>query len=155
MKLHYFGSRAQGDRVLSIGCTKFFYRIQQPRDRACGSIWNAYLYEVYIPRDDYLYVLSKITGYGVIEFYFDNQQSMGSGDLSIGCGLFIRELISPETVLLGSKFLAHYQIYLINLRIIYTMLTKIQSIYSMGRLGTFKKLVTYVILHIELTTSPL
>jgi hypothetical protein len=33
---------------------------------------------------------------------------MGSGDLSIGCGLFIRELISLETVLLGSKFLAHY-----------------------------------------------
>jgi hypothetical protein len=39
------------------------------------------------------------------------------------------------------------------------MLTKIQSIYSMGRFGTFKKLVTYVIfknfLHSELTTSPL
>jgi hypothetical protein len=33
---------------------------------------------------------------------------MGSGDLSIGCGLFIRELICLETVLLGSKFLAHY-----------------------------------------------
>ena len=80
---------------------------------------------------------------------------MGSGDLSIGCGLFIYELICLETVLLGSKFLAHYKIYLINLRIIYTMLTKIQSIYSMGRFGTFKKLVTYVILHIELTTSPL
>jgi hypothetical protein len=34
---------------------------------------------------------------------------MGSGDLSIGCGLFIHELISPEIVLLGSKFLAHYE----------------------------------------------
>jgi hypothetical protein len=33
---------------------------------------------------------------------------MGSGALSIDCGLFIHELISLETVLLGSKFLAHY-----------------------------------------------
>jgi hypothetical protein len=33
---------------------------------------------------------------------------MDSGDLSIGCGLFIHELISQEIVLLGSKFLAHY-----------------------------------------------
>jgi hypothetical protein len=33
---------------------------------------------------------------------------MGSGDLSIGCGLSIHELISLETMLLGSKFLAHY-----------------------------------------------
>jgi hypothetical protein len=33
---------------------------------------------------------------------------MGSGDLSIGCSLFLRELISLETVLLGNKFLAHY-----------------------------------------------
>jgi hypothetical protein len=33
---------------------------------------------------------------------------MCSGDLSIGCGLFIYELISLEIVFLGSKFLAHY-----------------------------------------------
>jgi hypothetical protein len=33
---------------------------------------------------------------------------MDSGDLSIGYGLFIHELMSPETMLLGSKFLAHY-----------------------------------------------
>jgi hypothetical protein len=32
---------------------------------------------------------------------------MGSGDLSIDYSLFIHELINPETVLLGIKFLAH------------------------------------------------
>jgi hypothetical protein len=33
---------------------------------------------------------------------------MGSAYLSIGYSLFIYEIISRETVLLGSKFLAHY-----------------------------------------------
>jgi hypothetical protein len=48
-------------------------------------------------------------------------------------------------MLLGSKFLAHYwEIYLINLRIIYTMLTNIQIIYSIRRFGTFKQLISHV-----------
>jgi hypothetical protein len=74
---------------------------------------------------------------------------MGSGDLSIGYGLLIDELINPETVLLDNKFFAHYQeIYLINLRIIYIMLTDTQNIYSIVRSCTFMQLISYVILRI-------
>jgi hypothetical protein len=97
---------------------------------------NAYHYKAYIFWDDYLYVLTqnKIP-YEVLEYYFDNQLSMGSGDISIVYGLFIHELISPETMLLGSKLHAHYkEIYLVNLRIIYILLTNTQNNHSIERI---------------------
>jgi hypothetical protein len=59
------------------------------------------------------------------------------------------ELTIPDTVLLVSKFLAHYyEIYLINLRIIYIMLINTQNILSIVRSNTFMQLISYVILSI-------
>jgi hypothetical protein len=68
------------------------------------------------------------------------------------------KLTSPETVLLGSKFLAHYlEIYLINLRIIYIVLTNNQNIHSIVRLNTLRQLIirNFKDFAFELTTSPL
>jgi hypothetical protein len=41
------------------GCAKFFIEFSSPETVFLGRIWNAYHYEVYIFRDDYLYVLTQ------------------------------------------------------------------------------------------------